>query len=79
MAHQYRQHFGIWKSQIHTKHINTVCGQDAELYKPGGVYCIVTNGVLRVSFLNGLSAFGIPVLKVKLGVERVNGIPQDRQ
>jgi len=28
-------------SQIHTKHINTLCGQNAEFLsvKPGGTYC----------------------------------------
>ena len=28
-------------SQIHTKHINTLCGQNVELLivKPGGIYC----------------------------------------
>jgi len=25
-------------SQIHTKHINTVCGQNMELCNPGGIY-----------------------------------------
>jgi hypothetical protein len=33
-------------SQIHTKHINTLCGQNVELLniQPGGTYCIVTTG-----------------------------------
>ena len=28
-------------SEIHTKHINTLCGQNVELFnvKPGGTYC----------------------------------------
>ena len=64
-------------SEIHTKHINTVCGQNVELYKPGGVYS--DQWGLCASFLNGLSAFRIPILKMKFGVGRVSGIPQDRQ
>ena len=46
-------------SQIHTKHINTMCGQNVELLnvKPGGTYSdhfavhIVTTGLYRSKFL----------------------------
>jgi hypothetical protein len=33
----YREIIAVY-SQIHTKHRNTLCGQNVELYKPGGVY-----------------------------------------
>ena len=35
----YREIIAV-SSQIHTKHINTLCGQNAELLsvKPGGIY-----------------------------------------
>ena len=35
----YREIIAVW-SQIHTKHINTVCGQNAEFVnvQPGGTY-----------------------------------------
>jgi len=35
----YREIITVW-SQIHTKHINTLCGQNVELLnvKPGGTY-----------------------------------------
>jgi len=65
-------------SEIHTKHINTAVWAECRVCVILVVY-IVTTGVLRVSFLNGLSAFRIPVLKIKLEVEWVGGHPQDRQ
>jgi len=34
-------------SQIHTKHINTVCGQNVELFNVKLVVHIVTTGVLE--------------------------------
>jgi hypothetical protein len=45
-------------SEIHTKHINTLCGQNVEFLnvKPGGTYSdhcavhIVTTGLLMVQF-----------------------------
>ena len=35
-------------SQIHTKHINTLCGQNVQLLKakPGGTLCIATNRIV---------------------------------
>jgi hypothetical protein len=35
----YREIMAVW-SEIHTKHINTLCGQNVELLnvKPGGTY-----------------------------------------
>ena len=37
-------------SQIHTKHINTVCGQNVELLNVKLVVHIVTAGLQRVNF-----------------------------
>jgi len=38
-------------SQIHTKHINTLCGQNVELLNVKLVVHIVTTGTERVKFL----------------------------
>jgi len=37
-------------SQIHTKHINTLCGQNVELLNVKLVVHIVTNGLQNVKF-----------------------------
>ena len=41
-------------SEIHTKHINTLCGQNVELcnVKPGGTVRIVNTGLWKVNNLN---------------------------
>jgi len=39
-------------SQIHTKHINTVCEQNVELLNVNLVVHIVTTGLLKVSGYN---------------------------
>ena len=38
-------------SEIHTKHINTLCGQNVELLNVKLVVHIVTTGLQRVKFL----------------------------
>jgi len=38
-------------SQIHTKHINTLCGQNVELFNVKLVVHIVTTGLYRVKSL----------------------------
>jgi len=38
-------------SQIHTKHINTVCGQNVELFNVKLALHIVTTGLQRVKYL----------------------------
>jgi len=38
-------------SEIHTKHINTLCGQNVELMNVKLAVHIVTNGLQRVKFL----------------------------
>ena len=38
-------------SQIHTKHINTLCGQNVELLNVKPAVHIVTTGLLRCSIL----------------------------
>ena len=43
----YREIMAVY-SEIHTKHINTVCGQNVELLNVKLVVHIVTTGILRV-------------------------------
>jgi uncharacterized protein YqgC (DUF456 family) len=38
-------------SQIHTKHINTLCGQNVELFNVNLVVHIVTIGLYRVDYV----------------------------
>jgi len=40
----YREIIAIW-SQIHTKHINTLCGQNVELLNAKRVANVVTTGL----------------------------------
>ena len=37
-------------SQIHTKHINTVCGQNVELLNVNLLVCILTTGVRGLDY-----------------------------
>jgi len=46
----YREIFAV-RSQIHTKHINTLCGQNVELLNVKLVVHIVTTGTQRVKSL----------------------------
>ena len=39
-------------SQIHTKHINTLCGQNVELLNVKLVVHTESTGIYRVSFMN---------------------------
>jgi hypothetical protein len=54
-------------SEIHTKHINTLCGQNVEFLhvKPGGTYCIVTAGLYRfkVSALSVCDTASLPTVQ----------------
>jgi len=42
----YREKMTLF-SEIHTKHINTLCGQNVEMVKVKLVVNIVTNGIYR--------------------------------
>jgi len=44
-------------SEIHTKHINTLCGQNAELLNVKLVVRIVTTGFQRVKYLHKVGKF----------------------
>jgi len=44
-------------SEIHTKHINTLCGQKVELLCVKLVVRIVTTGLQRVKYLNKAGKF----------------------
>jgi len=41
-------------SEIHTKHINTLCGQNGELLNVKLAVRIVTTGLLKVQYVNRL-------------------------
>ena len=47
---QYRERMAVC-SQIHTKHINTLCGQNVELLNVKLAVQLVTTGVQRVKSL----------------------------
>ena len=49
----YREIIAVW-SQIHTKHINTLCGQNVELFNVKLAVHIVTTGLkgLNIGYKN---------------------------
>ena len=64
-------------SQIHTKHINTVCGQDVELLNDKLAVHIVTNG-LSMNKSDRLMLARQPTLSTKDGRGKLCGRPWRR-
>jgi hypothetical protein len=55
-------------SQIHTKHINTVCGKNVEMLsvKPGGTYVVTTGFQKAIIFLSSTTVGAATVQSARL-------------